>query len=48
MAKPPSLPAVKKRGCALPLSPQLGHEKEGGVGQMQGQKQGKKAHDGKK
>jgi hypothetical protein len=44
---------VKKRSRALPLSPQLGHEKEGGwvggwVGQMQGQKQEKKAHVGTK
>jgi hypothetical protein len=43
------LPAVKKRSRALSLSPWLGHEKEGEwVGQMQGQEQGKKAHDGTK
>jgi hypothetical protein len=35
---------VKKRSRALPLSPQLGHEKEEWVGQMQGQEKGKKAH----
>jgi hypothetical protein len=45
----PPLPVVKKRSHALPLSPWLGHEKEGEwVGKMQGQKQGKKAHDGTK
>jgi hypothetical protein len=35
---------MKKRSRALPLSPWLGHEQEGGVGQMQGQEQGKKAY----
>jgi len=44
----PSL-AVKKRSRALPLSPWLGHEREGQwVGQMQGQGQGEKAHGGTK
>jgi hypothetical protein len=34
----PPLSVVKMRGRALPLSPWLGHEKEGEwVGQMQGQ-----------
>jgi hypothetical protein len=43
------LSAVKKRSRALPLSPWLGHEKEGEwVGQMHGQEQGKKVHDGTK
>jgi hypothetical protein len=39
---------LKKRIRALPSSPWLGHEQEGGGGQMERQEQGKKAPDGTK
>ena len=47
MSKTRNIRRLKKRSRALPSSPWLGHEQEGGwVGQMQGKEQGKKAHGG--
>jgi hypothetical protein len=49
MSKTKNIRQLKKRSRALPSSPWLGYEKEGGLGgQMQGQEQGKKAHGGTK
>jgi hypothetical protein len=49
MSKTKSIRLLKKRSRALPSSPWLGHEQEGGLGgQMERQEQRKKAYDGTK